>query len=200
MAYRSDSKILVNIRAHVLDICGFDDDIDFARVGGILGIASGVLGFIIGQIAIAIGKLGVIGGAFGAVASGVLGIIAGGVLGVIAGGAVGSSISSRTWDFRRSLRVLTMHDVGGDADSVASNLMATVPWRVLRMASRLMPRGAGMRWLAEAESYLFEAPPSYRLRATRNYLLTAPRVIVTCWVGVLAKRNRLTGGPAGKAK
>jgi hypothetical protein len=44
-----------------------------------------------------------------------------------------------------------------------------------------MPPRAGSRWLAEADSYLFEIGPQGRKAATRNYLITAPLVIMAAW-------------------
>jgi hypothetical protein len=57
--------------------------------------------------------------------------------------------------------------------------------------ARLMPAAAGRRWLAEADSYLFEATPEQRAMARRNYLITAPHVIVDTWARHLARRARL---------
>ena len=64
-------------------------------------------------------------------------------------------------------------------------------WRVLVMASRLMPRSAGARWLAEAESLLSEIAPVRRGAAMRSYLLTAPRLAVTMWAREVLRRARL---------
>ena len=41
-----------------------------------------------------------------------------------------------------------------------------------------MPRAQGERWLEGAESFLFEVAPEQRAAAIRNYLRTAPLVIV----------------------
>ena len=51
----------------------------------------------------------------------------------------------------------------------------------------------GRRWLAEAESFLFEATPAAQAEATRNYLLTAPQVIAVSWTTAAAQRLRLKG-------
>ena len=64
-------------------------------------------------------------------------------------------------------------------------------WRVLAMASRLMPRSAGRRWLAEAESLLSEITPVRRGAAIRSYLLSAPRLAVTMWAREVLRRARL---------
>jgi hypothetical protein len=64
--------------------------------------------------------------------------------------------------------------------------------RAMRLASRLMPPALGRRWLAEAESFLFEAGPEQRAAATRNYVCTAPYMIAAAWGGELAAAARLT--------
>ena len=46
---------------------------------------------------------------------------------------------------------------------------------VLRAVARLMPPAAGRRWLAEANSLLFELAPGQRRQAVRSYLRSAPR-------------------------
>jgi hypothetical protein len=58
----------------------------------------------------------------------------------------------------------------------------------LRLMARLMPAKTGRRWLAEADSFLFETAPHQRAAATRNYLLTAPCVIATAWTTHLSRR------------
>jgi hypothetical protein len=64
-------------------------------------------------------------------------------------------------------------------------------WPVLRAVSRLMPRAAGRRWLAEAESLLFEAPAGRRRTIIRSYLRSAPRLALAMWAAELARRARL---------
>jgi hypothetical protein len=49
------------------------------------------------------------------------------------------------------------------------------------MVSRMMPRPAGRRWLAEAESVLWEIVVAQRAAAVRSYLLSGPRVAVAMW-------------------
>ena len=61
-------------------------------------------------------------------------------------------------------------------------------WRMLVMASRLMPRPAGRRWLAEAESLLSEITAAQRGAATRSYLLSAPRLAVMMWARKVQRR------------
>ena len=60
---------------------------------------------------------------------------------------------------------------------------------VLRAVARLMPRAAGRRWLAEAESVLFEMPPGRRGRALRSYLCSAPRLAGMMWARRLRRRT-----------
>lgn len=78
-------------------------------------------------------------------------------------------------------------------------LLPAVGRRSMRMASRLMAPAAGKRWLAEADSFLFETPPTQQGKAIRNYLRTAPLVIVVSWASALAHQIRVTGsGPAAR--
>jgi hypothetical protein len=60
---------------------------------------------------------------------------------------------------------------------------------VLRTVARLMPREAGRRWLAEAESLLFEIPGGRRGQAVRSYLWSAPRLVVMMWARQLRSRT-----------
>ena len=60
----------------------------------------------------------------------------------------------------------------------------------LRAAARLMPKTAGRRWLAEAESLLFELPAAQRRKALRSYLLSAPRLLALLWTRELSRRAR----------
>ena len=61
-------------------------------------------------------------------------------------------------------------------------------WPALVMVSRLMPRAAGRRWLAEAESVLAELTGARRRAAARSYLLSAPRLAVMMWARVVLRR------------
>ena len=63
-------------------------------------------------------------------------------------------------------------------------------WRTLAVVSRLMPRPAGRRWLAEAESLLAEATVARRGAAVRSYLLSAPRLAVMMWAREVQRRAR----------
>jgi hypothetical protein len=64
-------------------------------------------------------------------------------------------------------------------------------WHMLIMVSRLMPRSAGRRWLAEAESLLSEITATRRGAAIRSYLLSAPRLVVMIWAREVQRRARL---------
>ncbi len=67
---------------------------------------------------------------------------------------------------------------------------AAHPWHMLVMVSRLMPRSAGRRWLAEAESLLPEITAARRGAAIRSYLLSAPRLAVMMWAREAQRRAR----------
>ena len=64
-------------------------------------------------------------------------------------------------------------------------------WHLLVMASLLMPRSAGRRWLAEAESLLSEIATARRGVTIRSYLLSAPRLVVMMWAREVLRRARL---------
>jgi hypothetical protein len=68
---------------------------------------------------------------------------------------------------------------GQDGDGPAGE--AVHRWRTLAVVSRLMPRAAGRRWLAEAESLLAEVTAARRGAAVRSYLLSAPRLAAMMW-------------------
>jgi hypothetical protein len=76
-------------------------------------------------------------------------------------------------------------DDGGPAGEAAHR------WHMLVMVSRLMPRPAGRRLLAEAESLLSEIAPARRGAAIRSYLLSAPRLVVMMWAREVQRRARL---------
>ena len=63
-------------------------------------------------------------------------------------------------------------------------------WRMLVLVSRLMPRSAGCRWLAEAGSLLSEIAAARRGAAIRSYLLSAPRLVVMMWAREVLRRAR----------
>lgn len=70
-------------------------------------------------------------------------------------------------------------------------------WRTLVLVSRLMPRSAGCRWLAEAGSLLSEIAAAQRGSAIRSYLLSAPRLVVTMWAREVLRRARLVARRPG---
>jgi hypothetical protein len=76
-------------------------------------------------------------------------------------------------------------DAGGPAGAV------THRWYMLLMVSRLMPRSAGRRWLAEVGSVLSEIAAARRGAAIRSYLLSAPRLVVMMWAREVLRRARL---------
>jgi hypothetical protein len=61
----------------------------------------------------------------------------------------------------------------------------------LLIASLLMPRPAGRRWLAEADSLLSEIPVTQRGAAIRSYLLSAPGLVMTMWAHAVTRWARL---------
>jgi len=112
-------------------------------------------------------------------------------VGIAAITAVGVSIDppgGRGRGSRRRGGDLTGH---GRADDGAPGDAAASQWHMLAMVSRLMPRPAGRRWLAEAESLLSEIAPVQRGAAIRSYLLSAPRLAVMMWAREVQRRARL---------
>ena len=77
---------------------------------------------------------------------------------------------------------------GRDDDGPAG--AAAHRWHMLVMVSRLLPRPAGRRWLAEAESLLSEITAARRGAAIRSYLLSAPRLAVMMWAREARRRAR----------
>jgi hypothetical protein len=75
-------------------------------------------------------------------------------------------------------------DDDGPADAAAHR------WRTLVMVSRMMPRPAGCRWLAEADSVLSEIAAARRDAAIGSYLLSAPRLVVMMWAREVLRRAR----------
>jgi hypothetical protein len=62
--------------------------------------------------------------------------------------------------------------------------------RLLILVSWLMPRTAGRRWLAEAESLLAEIAPARHGPAHHSYLLSAPSLIAIMWAHAVLRRAR----------
>jgi hypothetical protein len=79
----------------------------------------------------------------------------------------------------------------GRDDGIGPAGAAAYRWRTLVMVSRLMPRSAGCRWLAEAGSLLSEMAAARRGAAIRSYLLSAPRLVVMMWAREVLRRARL---------
>jgi hypothetical protein len=109
-------------------------------------------------------------------------------VGTVAVTAVGVSIDlpgGHGTDRRGRARGLSGH--GRDDDDGPAGAAAH-RWRMLAMVSRLMPRPAGRRWLAEAESLLSEIPSVRRRAAIRSYLLSAPRLAAMMWAREVQRR------------
>jgi hypothetical protein len=64
-------------------------------------------------------------------------------------------------------------------------------WRVLCVVSWVMPRGAGRRWLGEAESFVFEVAAEGRWAVLRSLMLSAPETAAVMWWGEVSRRVRL---------
>jgi hypothetical protein len=118
---------------------------------------------------------------------------------LFAAGTVASTAVAASGDLPRSRARVSGRGTGrgsgptghGRDDDQGPAGAAAHRWRVLAMVSRLMPRSAGARWLAEAESLLSEIAPVRRGAAIRSYLLTAPRLAVAMWVRELLRLARL---------
>jgi hypothetical protein len=72
--------------------------------------------------------------------------------------------------------------------------VTTHRWHALVIASRLMPRSAGDRWLAEAESTLSEITKARRGPALRSYLLSVPRLVPVMWAREITRLSRRRPG------
>lgn len=75
-------------------------------------------------------------------------------------------------------------------DDVAPAGLAAHRWPVLLVTSRVMPRAAAHRWLAEAESVLAEIAAPRRGAAIRNYVWSAPQLTVMMWAHEVLRRLR----------
>jgi hypothetical protein len=78
---------------------------------------------------------------------------------------------------------------GADGDAAPAEAAASRP-RLMTLAGWLMPRSAGRRWLAEADSLLAEIAPSRRARAIRSYLWSAPSLAAMLWAREALRRTR----------
>jgi hypothetical protein len=93
---------------------------------------------------------------------------------------------------RRSLHGLLSAVLHGGAQGQETCVLAAgAGWRVMRAAARLMPPSVGGRWLGEAESFLAEAPAALARDAVRDYLATAPLVIVISWAAAISRWSQL---------
>jgi hypothetical protein len=111
----------------------------------------------------------------------------------IAGVVIIARLEGKEFPLLRGLfSVAVRRAVRHGSGQAESGLVAGAGWRAMRLAAWLMPRAAGRRWLAEAESFAAEAPPALRRGAIRSYLTGAPQVIMVSWAGDLARRTRLT--------
>lgn len=157
---------------------------DLSRAGIVARIIAGLA-----VVPVGVGIIDVFARVIGGNVGSLVGLLVDGALG-LGGVFVADRISWRNRDPRGRVSVLRRRasDCGGVP--VASGLMADATWRAMCLAARLMPRAAGSRWLAEAGSFLFEAPPAQQPCALRNYLVTAPQVIAASWAGCLARRIR----------
>jgi hypothetical protein len=61
----------------------------------------------------------------------------------------------------------------------------------MRAVGHLMPPAASARWLAEAESFLAEAPQAILRDAVRSYLATAPQVVLASWADEVTRWAQL---------
>ena len=91
---------------------------------------------------------------------------------------------------RRSRRTGNGLSVRGRDDDDGPDGEAVHRWRTLVVVSRVMPRSAGRRWLAEVESLLAELTAPRRGAAVRSYLLSAPRLAVMMWARQVLRRAR----------
>jgi hypothetical protein len=85
-----------------------------------------------------------------------------------------------------------MSGLGGRASALGGWLDGQAAHRRhgLVMVSRMMPGPAGRRWLAEAESVLWEITAARRGAAVRSYLLSGPRVAAVMWAHACLRRVR----------
>ena len=132
----------------------------------------------------------------GVIAAAIVSVLVGTVSGVVVIGTVAGVIArleGKEFPLLRGLfSVAVRRAVRHGSGQAESGLVAGAGWRAMRLAAWLMPRAAGRRWLAEAESFAAEAPPALRRGAIRSYLTGAPQVIMVSWAGDLARRTRLT--------
>jgi hypothetical protein len=105
--------------------------------------------------------------------------------------AVFTAISMAASGYRPGGRRRGSGPSGRGRDNDGPTGAAPHQWHMLVMASLLMPRSAGRRWLAEAESLLSEVAAARRGVTIRSYLLSAPRLVVMMWAREVLRRARL---------
>jgi hypothetical protein len=113
-----------------------------------------------------------------------------GILGITAF-AVFTAVSMAASGYRPGGRRRGSGPSGRGRDNDGPAGAAPHQWHMLVMASLLMPRSAGRRWLAEAGSLLSEIEAARRGAAIRSYLLSAPRLTVMMWAREVLRRARL---------
>jgi hypothetical protein len=121
-------------------------------------------------------------------------------VGTVAVTAVGVSIDPPIGRGRGSRRRGGGLSALGRADDDRAVGTTAHRWRVLVLASRLMPRPAGRRWLAEAESLLSEITAARRAAAIRSYLLSTPRLAVMMWASAMLRRVHPPRGTRGNSR
>ena len=91
----------------------------------------------------------------------VIGTVAGVVvIGTVAGVVVIARLEGKEFPLLRGLfSVAVRRAVRHGSGQAESGLVAGAGWRAMRLAAWLMPRAAGRRWLAEAESFAAEPRP-----------------------------------------
>jgi hypothetical protein len=174
-----------------------------------LGLAIAVAGLVVsvGLLVVSTGVGGWIGvstaGGYGCYAGGMAALpVTAVILAIVAPSAAGLRVAVSGWvrDFRGSrsggLWRASGHVAAAWADG---SVTAGVGWRTMLVAARLMPPASGQRWIAEAESFLAEAPPGLQRRAIASYLAGAAQVIVVSWAVAAARQARLARrGPASR--
>ena len=99
----------------------------------------------------------------GVIAAAIVSVLVGTVSGVVVIGTVAGVIArleGKEFPLLRGLfSVAVRRAVRHGSGQAESGLVAGAGWRAMRLAAWLMPRAAGRRWLAEAESFAAEPRP-----------------------------------------
>lgn len=112
------------------------------------------------------------------------------VYGAVASAGIALALLGKLFPGQGLFSLRARHAIRHSTGSADPGLIAGTGWQVMCIAFRLMPPAAGSRWLAEAESFLTEAPYELRCGAIRSYLISAPQVIVMAWASDLTRRIR----------